>query len=117
MREQLPVVGWNRKEEGGLQALDLRVDIGRGRRPRPENRRRADGEWERERVAEAVGEEELSHRKRSVRSGHAQDSLRIAGDGVDDVVMKVHGTLWETGGTRGIEPEGGIILTGVLHLE
>src|SRR5205085_2322670 len=50
MREQLAVVRRDREEQARLEALDLRVDVGRRWRARPENRRRADGKWKGERV-------------------------------------------------------------------
>ena len=97
--------------------LDLCVDVGRGRWPGPKDGSGADGEGKGQRVAEPVGKKQLGNREGPVVCRHPEDALRVAGDRVDDVVVKVDGAFGETGRTGGVQPEGGIIFAGRLCLE
>ena len=115
--QQLPVIRWHRVEQGRLVALDLRIHVRRAGRPRPEDRRRADREGKGQCIAQSISEEQLRHRKGPVFSGDAQHALRVADHRIDDVVVEMDGPLGEAGGTRRVEPERRVILTGGFQVE
>ena len=75
MRQQHAVTGRHRVEQRRPVLLDDRVDVLRRRRARPQDRRRADRERKIQRVAEAVGEEQLRHAEAAIRGGHAEDAF------------------------------------------
>ena len=72
MRQQHRVVRRHREEQRRPIALDDVVDGGRRDGPGPQDGRRADGEREVHRVAEAVREEQLGHAEAAVRSPDAE---------------------------------------------
>src|SRR5439155_14837427 len=117
MGQQLPVIGRHREEQRWLESLDLRLDVGRRRRPRPEDGGRANRKGKGQRVSKAVGKEQLGQRKGPIRGGDPEDALRVARHGMDDVVMQVYGALRKSGGAGRVEPERRVVLAGLFDLE
>ena len=81
-----------------------------------QERGRADGERKSQRIAEAIGEEELGGREADVGLLQAEDRLAIKLGRPVRVGVRMHGSLRPAGRTRRIEPERGIVGLGAGRL-
>ena len=87
-----------------------RLKVGVGRRPLGhQQRRRADAHREAQRIAQAVGEEQLGRREADVGLAQAQHALAVQLGRPVGVGVRVHGALGAAGRARRIEPEAGVV--------
>ena len=96
-------------EHRGLHAADAAgepLERGVGRGPLGHQQHGgADAHRERERIAEAVGEEELGRGEAHVALGEAEDGLAVELAGPVGIGVRVHRALRSTGRTRRVQPE------------
>ena len=99
----------HRVEHGDLVFLQKIGDQIRRRPMRQQHGGRADRHRKRQRIAEAVGEEQLCHRIADVLFGDAEYRRGIEIVGEFEIGVGVHGAFRFAGGARRIEPEAHIV--------
>ncbi len=98
-------------EDRRPMADESRDDRSRRRALGHQDRRGADRHRKRQRIAEAVGEEELGRREHDVVLANAEHRFRVELRRLDQARMRVHRALGRAGGSRRIEPEAGVVRT------
>ena len=103
--EQRRVIAGNRKEERGTMLLDDPVNVSRNRRAGVEDGRRANTEWEVQRVSQPICEEELGHAEASIGPGYSEDLLGIQLGADHHIVLQMNAAFRVAGAAGRVEPK------------